>query len=615
MHDGADAGLKTPSAPRSPGGAGDENVEDPFAGLGVEPSAAPATPSAAEVEAMCVALDILNAGAGELDIDIDDAAMPGPEPIPSRIGADISHEGAHEPGAHGLLDEAADKDQLGAPIPLPDVLPGLLDPVPIPVVVEERLRPSWLADIPDALLKSGNRAEDAFRRLSELQVAARLKYGHDHIKSIITPESILSIRWRGMENFFRPLDKAIQPKKVFTERLADDFTVDGVLDEQLVSLAHAALDEDSLSHEPDIGALMDGEQRRTCAPPLTGAGQEFFRVVHKGPKKILGQPRDQSLGFLPGEVVVIKQPIQSKDLTAAREIFLYSEPADRELDLEQLAPSDGLLSRLILWKTDPEKYYWNASLKPAEGFRKGCMLAIKMLMDADAVEGKSVLNVSGTDVDMVASMNELVRLGVVVHGGTSDGGVTTWALFQKSASSLEIITRVFGPQFALLAKTESTTPSDMSILGLVGALERAGWDHRVWDDSEGTKPPPVDVARGRPKHFYGKPDASTLIFSKFYLQALLAIDRITCSGEIEHYETDAYYKWLISNGVTKKTETSELGGTDGRCECACSAHGGCSQTGSSGRATGYWTWRRGAWCYRGTHSQKECTHDPMGALV
>ena len=180
------------------------------------------------------------------------------------------------------------------------------------------------------------------------------------------------------------------------------------------------------------------------------------------------------------------------------------------------------------------------------------MLAIKMLMDADAVEGKSVLNVSGTDVDMVASMNELVRLGVVVHGGTSDGGVTTWVLFQKSASSLEIITRVFGPQFALLAKTESTTPSDMSILGLVGALERAGWDHRVWDDSEGTKPPPVDVARGRPKHFYGKPDASTLIFSKFYLQALLAIDRITCSGEIEHYETDAYYKWLISNGVTKK---------------------------------------------------------------
>ena len=79
------------------------------------------------------------------------------------------------------------------------VAPAAADEVAIPVAHAddahaEPPRPSWLVGIPDRLLNSGNPVEDAFRGMSELQVQVCLKYGHEHIKSVVSVDSVLSIR-------------------------------------------------------------------------------------------------------------------------------------------------------------------------------------------------------------------------------------------------------------------------------------------------------------------------------------------------------------------------------------------------------------------------------------
>jgi hypothetical protein len=84
----------------------------------------------------------------------------------------------------------------------------------------------------------------------------------------------------------------------------------------------------------------------------------------------------------------------------------------------------------------------------------------------------------------------------------------------------------------------------------------------VWGDSHVEEPPPVNVARHRPKSFYAKPNSDTMVLSKFYLQTLLPTGSITCSEEVEHFESDHYYKWLLSNGTfirRKRSHVASLG--------------------------------------------------------
>ena len=46
-------------------------------------------------------------------------------------------------------------------------------------------------------------------------------------------------------------------------------------------------------------------------------------------------------------------------------------------------------------------------------------------------------------------------------------------------------------------------------------------------------------------------------FSKLYLQAIQSWEKITCHDVIDHFETDVHYKWLLSNGTTRKRKARE----------------------------------------------------------
>ena len=61
--------------------------------------------------------------------------------------------------------------------------------------------------------------ENAFTGLSDLQIAVQLKYGFEHIKTITTVDTIVSVRTVGVEDLFRPLNDALRPKACVTDAL------------------------------------------------------------------------------------------------------------------------------------------------------------------------------------------------------------------------------------------------------------------------------------------------------------------------------------------------------------------------------------------------------------
>ena len=87
----------------------------------------------------------------------------------------------------------------------------------VPVREPRGEQPSWLVGIPsNTSFKGGGKLEDAFRGLTPVQIAMRLKYGQDHIRSTVTAESYLSLRRRGAEHLPRPLEGTLAPKVVMS---------------------------------------------------------------------------------------------------------------------------------------------------------------------------------------------------------------------------------------------------------------------------------------------------------------------------------------------------------------------------------------------------------------
>ena len=452
----------------------------------------------------------------------------------------------------GLMRADGAVEDVAADAPLPVIAPpDSVDAPPeaLPVVVA--------GPAPHPLVTSWNpipgiwRKESAFKNLSEVQIRLYLKYGLDHIKTTVTSNSILSIRRRGVEDLFRPLEDAIKPKVAVTMRLMEDLKGDAdELSNQMCSvLGTVGLPEAQL--EPDMGTLQENASLGNAAPAPREV-MDFFKVVHKTPNQLLGQRSDAGVEWKKGEVVVAQQAFFMKDIQKHGDAFLYTDPGERQQDLQLVAPGDALLCRLMLWRTDPEKHYWDASLMPDEMLRRGAIVALKTLMDAHAIEGGDIVhNVSNSEEDTIKSLMELERLGLVVRT-TTGGAVSGWMVLKKAAETLEPISRIHSPKL-ILKKHSEKTAAEQSLLGLVDALERDGWEHKEWDPANDPKPRAVDVHRPRPKHFYSKVSSSGHpICSKLYLQTLLSIQDITCHPVVEHCEKDAHYRWLLSNGTKEK---------------------------------------------------------------
>ena len=349
------------------------------------------------------------------------------------------------------------------------------DATMVPVGKPPCEQPSWLVGIPSSYsFTGGAKLEDAFRGLTPVQIAMRLKYGQDHIRSTVTVESYLSLRRRGAEHLSRPLEGTLAPKVVMSEALLEELGgADGQLSIEILEIIQST-QEPHVLIEPDAGVLMPpmGEKEER-SPPM-----DFFKVVLKQPSRLQGQPRDQGTTLCINEIVVVKQPFLFVD-RGRGDVFIFSDPSERRTDIQLLTTGDGLIARLQKWEADKEKYYWNESLKPQEHLRRQAISMIKTLMEAGAIETKGApLNVSESDKESTAVLKELERLRVVVNCG-SGGNVSSWLITARSANTLVPITRIHTPRFAINSRSET---SEHSLISLGGHLERDGWRHEVRED-------------------------------------------------------------------------------------------------------------------------------------
>ena len=354
-------------------------------------------------------------------------------------------------GFEGALAAAIDdviEERLPAPVPAKEV--ESLVPVP-----EPDLRPAWLSFIPSgqSIRGTGRLGELAFKGLSEAQIAIRLKYGYDHIKTIATVNTFFSIRRWGVEGLFRPMQEALKPQVLVTETLLQEMAAANSLgDMSEESLALTTLLGGEIADSADF--KMD-DLDEMAAPVLPRdlpkrPPMDFFKVVLKAPNRIKGQKSDVEIKWKSGEIVVIQQPFCHVDPSwrVDRDCFLYTDPGSRERDLQLLSPGDNLLARLMVWQPDPQKYFWSASLEPKEECRRGAMETLKILMDMGAIgDGKGdgvMYNVANGNAATIMALEELVRLNVAVC--LSRGGdVSSWQLLTAAADKMEPITRLFTP--------------------------------------------------------------------------------------------------------------------------------------------------------------------------
>ena len=80
-------------------------------------------------------------------------------------------------------------------------------------------------------------------------------------------------------------------------------------------------------------------QARATDTPMTS---EFFKVIHKNPSALRGQTSDVKSQWKPNEIVVARQSFCNAELPSF-DIFLYTDLASWEQDLQLLAPGDNLL--------------------------------------------------------------------------------------------------------------------------------------------------------------------------------------------------------------------------------------------------------------------------------
>ena len=170
--------------------------------------------------------------------------------------------------------------------------------------------------------------ESAFKHLSDLQIRVRLKYGFEHIKSTVTPNTILSIRRRGVEDLFRSLGDALRPQAVLSVALIDELKGGAdELSEQMCSDL-AAADMSASTFEPDIDLLMQGGTVATkAAAQKQDIFMDFYKVVMKGANQIVGQRRDVGTAWKKGELVVAQQTFCLKDTVRYQDVFLYTDPS------------------------------------------------------------------------------------------------------------------------------------------------------------------------------------------------------------------------------------------------------------------------------------------------
>ena len=296
--------------------------------------------------------------------------------------------------------------------------PGAREDKIVEKIVEVK---SWESD---ENISGRSYAESALRGLAPSQIAIRLRYGFEHLKTSLTSNDVFSIRRRGVEGVFRSFSESLQPKRELSERLVDELKGDGdhLSDDLGGLLSELAGGSGAETMEPTSGLLS------TLAPqPKATAGNpvmDFYKIVMNAPDRIKGQPRDSGISWRRGEAVVSKQDFV---LRSGQECFIYSDPSGEIANLELMESHETLLDRAQLWTADLRKFYWNASFKIEDQELE----TVRTLLDANAIdrEGGRRFNVNNKEEYMITSLKQLEQLGIAVMK-SSGGDVSSCVISQ-----------------------------------------------------------------------------------------------------------------------------------------------------------------------------------------
>ena len=433
--------------------------------------------------------------------------------------------------------------------PVPE--PVLAVPAVPEVSAGRRAVRAVMAGLPDHPLKD----------CRDLELQLKLKYGLDHIKQHAGVGDYFSVHSHFSDGQFRPLADALQAPRVVSDRLLEEmkaFDDGGAAASALEVLGASSAAPHAMEIEDDIG-VSSGGANYDKDQYTKGVRHKFFKILQKAPKKIRGATGDRGNSLATGEIVVDILPVLFVQKGEGGGAYIYSDHNSQESDISLMAPSDVLVARLTRWQTDPNKFFWSQSFDVGMTDIGPALEAIRMQYDIGAFESTDVrYSLPTDDIAKLTIFKKIEASGIMVCVG--DGPISSWQLARQFVLTMEPVTRCHSRAYVVVTPTLDIPIASMSILDLVGQLEYDGWQLELWL-TRGVAPPPVVIKTLKPKKLYTMltgADGSPVL-SKAYLICLNVAASITIQPEIEHFQTDKYYKWLSSNGrQAKRVATANI---------------------------------------------------------
>ena len=269
-------------------------------------------------------------------------------------------------------------------------------------------------------------------------------------------------------------------------------------------------------------------------------GHVFFRVVNDNPGVIQQGGSD----FDSGDVVVKFLPFLVGD--ADTKSFLVTEPLTPEF---HTVSKDALLrtfSDASAWVRGPTECYSVADID-VEDRLAACRTATAMRHVTSATIADDMeLNSFDLphDSEFTRALKMLQKAGVVdIYVETAR--VTSWRWALEGLNRLQT-TWALGSPASLFEPRSGIPINDMSVLDMIGQLEKNKWQMQVWDryarDSHGDAPPPVEVATRRPKIWWVQTGRNTV--SKPYLKCLLRLEDMKVD-QVHHLQDNSHYNDLL----------------------------------------------------------------------
>ena len=308
---------------------------------------------------------------------------------------------------------------------------------------------------------------------SDLQVATKMKYGMDHLKSHIGAERFYSFNSQDVSGRFKSLSSALEMPMALTPELAHelnsyaggsavvalmDMKVNGIVPQFDADSGMGSRGLLEMESATDLGAdgsihLMDKHNQEMR--------HSFFKVVEQNASLIRGQGGDLGHVLNHKEVVVGRIPVLAFSRQGGNQsIFVYADHREKA-DLSLMAPSDDLMLRLFRWHHEPEKYYWLPAADVPKDVVVNALPVIKTLVEMRAYTNTDVYFTTSeaTDKASVDALLALEGFGIVSESNgrrnrmrlKGPGEISSWQLQAEWASQMDPVSRLADPKYERLS--------------------------------------------------------------------------------------------------------------------------------------------------------------------